>query len=95
MSEIAFDYLKRKKAGTVCILRMGATHTVVLRQFDPETGQEIEPRMLPVDAAQLQVQRKHYQDMLEILDELLVDLASAQEVATPVAQNDAQGASDP
>lgn len=67
-------YFERKKEGFVSVVPLGTNFTVMDRQFDPTTGQEVDPRIIPINVAQMLEQKEAYEKMVGLIDKFVEDL---------------------
>jgi hypothetical protein len=79
VNKITFDYLKRKTAKTIYFEQKDKDTYLVLRNFDSETGEELDLVSVPIDAKELLKKANVLLETVETIKTILDDLSSWQE----------------
>lgn len=74
MSQMNLNYRQRKQAKTITLAKHNDAYMLILRRFDPDTGQEIMPEQVAVDLAQFEKRRAALLDEIAQIDEIVADL---------------------
>ena len=74
MQQVTFDYRKRKDAGAVRLAKQGDKYVVILRNFDSQTGAEVNATQVEVDLKDLDKQMTALKEQMAALTEFMNDL---------------------
>lgn len=68
------NYIQRKARGLIQLQRQGQEVALIVRRFDPQTGDELAPEDMPVNVAMLEMEEKQLLAQLAEVQALLADL---------------------
>ena len=70
----ADQYLIKKEKGLVSIAKIGAAYALVMRKFNPETGEEVAPEIQALEISQLQAQQAQFQSAIDAIGQMISDM---------------------
>jgi hypothetical protein len=68
------NYTQRKARGLIQLQHRGSAVTLIIRRFDPQTGEELAPEDMPANVTMLELEEKTLLARLAEVQALIADL---------------------
>ncbi len=68
------DYKDGKVRGLVTLAKVGAAFVIAKKQFDPSTGDELDPVVIGVDKKQFEDKKESLLKQIENIDAMIADM---------------------
>jgi len=70
------DYLTKKEKGLIDVVKLGKDYAISFKRFNPETGEEVAPRIAGISLVNLEGAKVNLQNQIRNIDIMIADLKS-------------------